>query len=63
MLLLGAGIIIGALTILFYRGTMQAGEDVLARYRRRKEIAGKTVLVMEEIGKLIAVRQQQAESR
>lgn len=63
MWLLGTGIVIGAVTILLYREIRRALEDALAQYRRRREIAGKTGLVMDEIGKLIATRQQQAAGR
>jgi len=58
-----AGIIIGAAIILLYREIRQVLGDALTQYRRRKEIAGKTGLVMDEIGKLIAIRQQQAAGR
>jgi hypothetical protein len=63
MWLLGAGIVIGAVAILLYREVIQALETALEQYRRRREIAGKTGLVMDEIGKLIAMRQQQTAGR
>jgi hypothetical protein len=63
MWLLGSGIVIGAVTILIYRETRQALDSALARYRRRREIAGKTGLLMDEIEKLIAIRQQQTAGR
>jgi hypothetical protein len=63
MWLLGAGIVIGAVTIFLYREVIQALETSLEQYRRRREIAGKTGVVMNEIGKLIAMRRQQTACR
>jgi hypothetical protein len=63
MWLLGAGIVIGAVLILLYLETREALEAAIVRYRRRREIAGKTGLLMDEIEKLIAIRQQQAAGR